>query len=153
MADSPWRLDPSKCTKCGACERACNHGVLDCSADGTPGLPRQRADRYCNRCGHCVAVCASDAITVSGVSGNAPSDLKVGVSIDHTYVGDLTIRLVAPDGSTYTLRNRTGGSANDIDEVYTVDASSESANGTWKLRVTDAYWYDSGKLDLWSLQV
>jgi vibriolysin len=91
-------------------------------------------------------------ITVSGVSGNAPSDLKVGVSIDHTYVGDLTVSLVAPDGSVYTLRNRSGGSANDIDQVYTVNASSESANGTWKLRVNDAYTYDTGKIDLWSLQ-
>jgi len=92
------------------------------------------------------------SIAVSGVSGNAPSDLKVGVSIDHTYVGDLTVSLVAPDGSVYTLRNRTGGSANDIDQVYTVNASSESANGTWKLRVNDAYTYDTGKIDLWSLQ-
>ena len=91
-------------------------------------------------------------ITVTGVSGNAPSDLKVAVSIDHTYVGDLTVSLVAPDGSVYTLRNRSGGSAHDIDAVYTVNASSESANGTWKLRVNDAYSQDTGKIDLWSLQ-
>ena len=91
-------------------------------------------------------------ISVSGVGGNAPSDLEVTVSIDHTYIGDLTVSLVAPDGSVYNLRNRSGGSANDIDATYTVNASSESADGTWKLRVNDAYSYDTGKIDLWSLQ-
>ena len=91
-------------------------------------------------------------ITVSGVSGNAPSNLEVTVSIDHTYVGDLRVDLVAPDGSLYNLRNRSGGSANDIDATYSVNASSETANGTWKLRVNDAYSQDTGKIDLWSLQ-
>lgn len=91
-------------------------------------------------------------IEVSGVAGNAPSDLEVTVSIDHTYVGDLRVDLVAPDGSVYNLRNRSGGSANDIDATYSVDASSEVANGVWKLRVNDNYNYDTGKIDLWSLQ-
>lgn len=91
-------------------------------------------------------------IAVSGVGGNAPSDLAVTVSIDHTYVGDLRVDLVAPDGSVYNLRNRSGGSANDIDATYSVNASSESADGTWKLRVNDNYTFDTGKIDLWSLQ-
>ncbi|MEW2417334.1 S8 family serine peptidase, partial [Streptomyces sp. NPDC046866] len=38
-------------------------------------------------------------ITVSGVTGNAPATLKVGVDIKHTYIGDLKVDLVAPDGS------------------------------------------------------
>lgn len=45
-------------------------------------------------------------ITVSGVTGNAPATLKVGVDIKHTYIGDLKVDLVAPDGSVYTLSNR-----------------------------------------------
>ena len=36
---------------------------------------------------------------VSGVSGNAPSDLEVAVNIVHTYIGDLQVYLIAPDGS------------------------------------------------------
>ncbi|GAA3115979.1 hypothetical protein GCM10020254_73390 [Streptomyces goshikiensis] len=35
-------------------------------------------------------------ITVSGVTGNAPAALKVGVKIAHTYIGDLKVDLVAP---------------------------------------------------------
>ncbi|WP_282694467.1 S8 family serine peptidase [Streptomyces sp. CC208A] len=91
------------------------------------------------------------AITVSGVTGNAPAALKVGVDIKHTYIGDLKVDLIAPDGSVYTLHNRSGGSADDILQTYTVDASSEVANGTWKLRVNDNARADTGKIDAWNL--
>ncbi|ATW50325.1 S8 family peptidase [Streptomyces peucetius] len=92
-------------------------------------------------------------VTVSGISGNAPSDLSVPVSIQHTYIGDLRVQLVAPDGTAYTLKNYgTGGSADNISTTYTVNASSETANGTWKLRVSDNAWWDTGKIDSWALQ-
>ncbi|MEZ5464882.1 MAG: M4 family metallopeptidase [Lysobacteraceae bacterium] len=91
-------------------------------------------------------------IAVSGVSGNAPSDLEVTVDIKHTYRGDLVVNLVAPDGSTYLLHNGSGGSADNLQGTYTVNASSESANGTWKLRVYDRYNGDTGYIDAWSLQ-
>ncbi|WP_424215311.1 S8 family serine peptidase [Streptomyces sp. BI20] len=90
-------------------------------------------------------------ITVSGVTGNAPAALKVGVTIAHTYIGDLKVDLVAPDGSVYTLHNRAGGSADNIAQTYTVDASSEVANGVWKLRVNDNAGGDTGKIDAWNL--
>ncbi|KOU22709.1 hypothetical protein ADK51_19875, partial [Streptomyces sp. WM6368] len=76
-------------------------------------------------------------ITVSGVTGNAPATLKVGVNVVHTYIGDLKVDLIAPDGTVYTVHNRAGGSTDNINQVYTVNASSEVANGTWKLRVND----------------
>ncbi|MFF0551650.1 S8 family serine peptidase [Streptomyces sp. NPDC004311] len=91
------------------------------------------------------------SLTVSGVTGNAPSTLKVGVNIVHTYIGDLKVDLIAPDGSVYTVHNRTGGSADNINQVYTVNASSEAANGTWKLRVNDNAGGDTGKIDSWNL--
>ncbi len=90
-------------------------------------------------------------ITVSGVAGNAPATLRVEVNIAHTYIGDLVVTLVAPDGSLYVLHNRSGGSADNIDTIYSVDASSEVANGTWKLRVTDHATGDFGTLNVWSL--
>ncbi|MFG2619372.1 M4 family metallopeptidase [Streptomyces sp. NPDC048507] len=89
-------------------------------------------------------------ITVSR-SGNAPSTLKVDVDIKHTYVGDLKVDLVAPDGSVYNLRNRTGGSADNIIQSFTVNASSEAASGVWKLRVADLASADTGKIDSWKL--
>ncbi|MEV7725225.1 S8 family serine peptidase [Streptomyces sp. NPDC087917] len=90
-------------------------------------------------------------IAVSGVSGNAPATLKVGVNIAHTYIGDLKVDLVAPDGTVYTVHNRAGGSADNINQTYTVNASSEVANGTWKLRVNDNAGGDTGKIDSWNL--
>ncbi|MFI8518569.1 S8 family peptidase [Streptomyces sp. NPDC085481] len=92
-------------------------------------------------------------VTVSGVSGNAPATLQVPVNIVHTYVGDLQVQLIAPDGSAYTLKGfGTGGSSDNINTTYTVNASSEVANGTWKLRVTDNANIDTGKIDSWALQ-
>jgi len=85
-------------------------------------------------------------------SGNAPSTLAVKVDIKHTYIGDLKVTLVAPDGSLYVVHNRSGGSADNINTTYTVNASSEVANGTWKLRVYDAANGDVGYIDSWSLQ-
>ncbi|MFE7513445.1 S8 family serine peptidase [Streptomyces sp. NPDC057540] len=90
-------------------------------------------------------------ITVSGVTGNAPATLKVGVDIKHTYIGDLKVDLVAPDGSVYTLHNRTGSGTDNIAQTYTVNASSEVANGVWKLRVNDNASQDTGKIDAWNL--
>ncbi len=85
-------------------------------------------------------------------TGNAPSTLAVAVNIVHTYIGDLKVDLVAPDGSVYNLHNRSGGSTDNINKTYTVNASSEAANGTWKLRVNDNAAQDVGKIDKWSLQ-
>ncbi|MDH6540474.1 M4 family metallopeptidase [Streptomyces sp. SPB4] len=84
-------------------------------------------------------------------TGNAPSTLKVDVDIKHTYVGDLRVDLVAPDGTVYNLRNRTGGSADNILQSFTVNASSEVAQGVWKLRVADLASADTGKIDSWKL--
>ncbi|MFJ7984055.1 S8 family peptidase [Streptomyces sp. NPDC096351] len=90
-------------------------------------------------------------ITVSGVTGNAPATLKVGVDIKHTYIGDLKVDLVAPDGTVYTVHNRTGSGTDDIVQTFTVNASSEVANGVWKLRVNDNASQDTGKIDAWNL--
>ncbi|MEU9034825.1 M4 family metallopeptidase [Streptomyces sp. NPDC048352] len=84
-------------------------------------------------------------------TGNAPSTLKVDVNIVHTYIGDLKVDLVAPDGSVYNLHNRSGGSADNIVKSYTVDASTEVAQGVWKLRVNDNASLDTGKIDSWKL--
>jgi len=91
-------------------------------------------------------------ITVSGRTGNAPSTLQVGVTIYHTYKGDLKVDLVAPDGTLYNIHNRTGSSTDNVIGTFTVNASSELANGTWKLRVNDNAAGDVGRIDKWSLQ-
>ncbi|MDX3515968.1 M4 family metallopeptidase [Streptomyces caniscabiei] len=91
-------------------------------------------------------------ITVSGRTGNAPSNLAVAVDVVHTYIGDLQVQLVAPDGTAYTLKAYgTGGSTDNINTTYTVNASSEVANGVWQLRVQDNAARDTGYINSWKL--
>ncbi|MFF9770781.1 M4 family metallopeptidase [Streptomyces sp. NPDC014636] len=91
-------------------------------------------------------------ITVSGRTGNAPSNLQVAVDITHTWRGDLVIDLVGPSGTAYRLKNFSGSdSADNVNETYTVNASAESANGTWKLQVQDQATYDTGTINSWKV--
>ncbi|MEU0586858.1 M4 family metallopeptidase [Streptomyces sp. NPDC006132] len=94
----------------------------------------------------------TSSVTVSGRTGNAPANLQVAVDIVHTYIGDLKVELVAPDGTAYTLKGYgTGGSADNIATTYTVNASSEVANGVWQLRVQDNAARDTGYINSWKL--
>ncbi|SDM19899.1 M4 family metallopeptidase [Streptomyces wuyuanensis] len=91
-------------------------------------------------------------VAVTGIAGNAPSNLKVDVDIKHTWRGDLVIDLVAPDGTAYRLKNSSGSdSADNVIATYTVNASSEVANGTWNLRVQDVARYDTGHISNFKL--
>ncbi|MDC8013800.1 proprotein convertase P-domain-containing protein [Tahibacter soli] len=91
------------------------------------------------------------SITVSGIAGNAPAALQVAVDIKHTYIGDLKVDLVAPNGTLFNLWNRTGGGTDNIIQTFTVNASAVTANGVWKLRVNDNASADTGKIDSWGL--
>ena len=93
----------------------------------------------------------NSTIALSGCSGNASATSTVAVAIVHTYIGDLVVTLVAPDGSTYVLHNRAGGSTDNINTTYTVNLSSEVRNGTWTLRVQDAAAIDVGYINSWTL--
>ncbi|MBV2358066.1 M4 family metallopeptidase [Streptomyces sp. J2-1] len=91
-------------------------------------------------------------ITVSGRSGNAPSNLQVTVDITHTWRGDLVIDLVGPSGTSYRLKNASSSdSADNVQATYTVNASAQTANGTWQLRVQDQAAQDTGKINSWKL--
>ncbi|HJU39976.1 MAG TPA: proprotein convertase P-domain-containing protein, partial [Tahibacter sp.] len=90
-------------------------------------------------------------ITVSGRTGNAPSNASVTVAIVHTYIGDLKVDLVAPDGTLYNIHNRTGGTTDNINRTVTLNLSSETLNGTWNLRVNDNASNDTGRIDSWSI--
>ncbi|MBQ1123240.1 M4 family metallopeptidase [Streptomyces sp. A73] len=90
-------------------------------------------------------------ITTSGLTGRAPSNLKVGVNIVHTYSGDLQIDLIGPSGRSYRLHNVAADPTPNIDTTYTVDASAENANGVWQLRVRDRGPADTGHINSFKL--
>ena len=92
-----------------------------------------------------------DAITVDR-SGTATS-VSVAVDISHTYIGDLVVDLIAPDGTARTLHDRTGGSANDIGQTYAPDLGGTGIAGDWILRVSDRAGGDTGTLNSWTLTI
>ncbi|WP_222719778.1 S8 family peptidase [Actinokineospora xionganensis] len=91
--------------------------------------------------------------SVTANATNAPSATsKVSVNIVHTYRGDLVIDLVAPDGTVYALKPASASdSADNVIETYTVNLSGEGMTGEYKLRVRDAYSWDSGYINSWKL--
>ncbi|MER5601556.1 M4 family metallopeptidase [Streptomyces sp. NPDC002265] len=95
-------------------------------------------------------------LIVTGRKGNAPKDLKVTIDLVHPWVGGQVVTLVSQNGTEIPVKPwywDTG--EGQIHATYTVDASAVPANGTWKLRVTDAtpgiYTPEPGYLDRWSL--
>ncbi|MGH3712047.1 MAG: S8 family peptidase [Micromonosporaceae bacterium] len=93
-------------------------------------------------------------IGIGSCNRSASSTSKVAVDIKHTWRGDLVIDLVAPDGSTYRLKNSSyWDSADNVITTYTVNLSAEAANGTWRLKVQDVFSYDTGYIDTWTLTV
>ncbi|MEV6028956.1 M4 family metallopeptidase [Streptomyces sp. NPDC052036] len=94
----------------------------------------------------------TSSITVSGRTGNAPNNLQVTPNITHTWRGDLVIDLIGPSGTAYRLKNfSSSDSADNVTDTYTVNASSETANGTWKLKVQDQAAQDVGKINSWKI--
>ncbi|WP_428962748.1 S8 family peptidase [Micromonospora fluostatini] len=95
---------------------------------------------------------ATSPIVIAGCGRAASASASVAVQIVHTYRGDLVIDLLAPDGSAYRLKNSSIlDGADNVNATYTVNLSSEAADGTWQLRVRDVFSGDTGHLDTWSL--
>ena len=88
--------------------------------------------------------------------------VEVTVDIDHTYIGDLSLRLVSPAGTEAWLLRHPGRTElspygldqNNIDFTFTsVLSMGEHAVGTWTLSVQDDEASDIGTLKSWSLNV
>jgi subtilisin family serine protease len=94
----------------------------------------------------------TSSLTVSGCPGTTTT-ATVAVDITHTFRGDLVIDLIAPDGSSYRLKNSSASdSAANLAQTYTATVS-ETRNGSWRLSVRDVYRSDTGRLNTWTLTV
>ncbi|MFJ9338973.1 S8 family peptidase [Streptomyces sp. NPDC101733] len=122
-------------------------------AGGT--VPRPRGPRFANTTDFPVADLATvrSPVTVSGVSGRAPVDLDLEIDIKHPDSGELRIDLIAPDGTEYPVKDEwEGWIVTDYKVVHAIDASSETANGVWRLRVFDTRAGQTGHIDGWALR-
>lgn len=85
-------------------------------------------------------------------------ELRVQVDIEHSYIGDLRVDLLAPDGSSIALHNHQGGAADNLVQTYTVSNKpalrgllGKPIRGSWELRVVDRFRLDEGKLRRWRI--
>jgi subtilisin-like proprotein convertase family protein len=96
----------------------------------------------------------TSTITISGCAGNASATSTVSVNISHLNRGDVVIDLLAPDGSVYGLKRRSNDTGDNIVTTFTVNLSSETANGAWRLRLRDRRANGiGGTLNTWTLTV
>lgn len=94
---------------------------------------------------------------------NPIKSLKVGVDIEHTYIGDLVLTLHAPADMGVVpiiLHDRQGGATDNIKKTYDeVNApglaafNGKSSQGTWTLEVVDKAQQDTGKIRSFTLEM
>lgn len=115
-------------------------------------------------------------IVVTGLGEAAVESLEVHVDIDHTWTGDLLIKLHSPDGTEVILADREGGFHDDFrNTIFRADAQTsitdgqppfrgtfrpegdllafrgKAAQGSWTIEVTDKAQQDGGALNRWAI--
>ncbi|WNV90862.1 S8 family serine peptidase [Umezawaea sp. Da 62-37] len=96
----------------------------------------------------------TSSITISGCKNKASTTAKVEVHVKHTYRGDVELSLITPSGAVRMLKASNGNdTADDVNATYTLDLSTEIANGEWKLQAKDVYAQDTGSIDSWTLTI
>ena len=97
----------------------------------------------------------TSSITVPG-SVNVERVEVVLSAPDHRSYGDLSVQLISPSGTVSNLAypHKAKDSARyDNWRFSSVRLMGEDARGTWKLKVTDKTWGNSGTLKSWTLKV
>jgi subtilisin-like proprotein convertase family protein len=100
--------------------------------------------------------------SIEVTAGGALHDLQVTVDISHYSINNLTVTLTNPAGTSVTLHNRSGGTADDLvgswPDVFTVDGpgalddfKDEEVLGAWTLNVADHQFGAIGTLNSWGL--
>ena len=135
------------------------------NGEGTPGTAGQNY--------------SSSALTVSGVCPNvisASTYIDVNVNLNHTFVGDLVIYLLSPNGTNLLLSSLNGGSGDNYVSTHFITTATTNItagiapftnnylpeggfstligspiNGTWSLFVGDENAGDTGSLINWSI--
>jgi subtilisin-like proprotein convertase family protein len=102
----------------------------------------------------------TSSIVVSGTGAVVTANFNVDIDITHTYIGDLLVTLRSPEGTTITLHNRTGGSADNLVGNYPGTLTpaqplstflGQPLDGTWLLTVSDRASVDVGVLHMWGI--
>ena len=88
-----FQIDESKCNRDGFCVSDCPSGLIRMKTKESFPTPIEGAEEICIKCGHCVAVCPTEAITLNFLS---PQDC-----------GPMSKDFLPSDGQTsYLMRSR-----------------------------------------------
>ncbi len=118
------------------------------------------------------------SVAATGLGGLVVYRVEVAVRLKHTWVEDLRLTLLAPDGTEVLLFNRRGGNNDDLNDTTFADDAPQSiaeaqapfagrfrpeepllllrehlAEGIWSLRVEDMASDDGGVLESFRLQL
>jgi subtilisin-like proprotein convertase family protein len=87
-------------------------------------------------------------------------DIEVDVAIRHSYVGDLTLSLISPTGTTAVLSRRRGGARPNLERTFRASDTralqpliGQSGGGTWTLSVRDSVEVDTGTFESFELRL
>ncbi|SHG81027.1 S8 family peptidase [Streptoalloteichus hindustanus] len=96
----------------------------------------------------------TSAVEVGSCGRKVAENASVRVRAEHPFRGDLSLRLVAPNGAEVELKAAdSADTATDLDRTYPINLSAVDANGTWKLVVRDNFDLDEGALLGWTLNL
>lgn len=115
-------------------------------------------------------------ITIAAADALMIGNIEVGVDITHSYVGDLVVTLISPEGTEVVLFSEVCGETSDVDVTFRDSGTAfscltttpvingivkpqnllnafigEDSAGDWTLRVVDGYDGDGGSLNNFSL--
>lgn len=118
------------------------------------------------------------SVAATGLGGLVVDRVEATVHLKHTWIEDLRLTLIAPDGTEVLLFNRRGGDKDDLTNTTFADDASQSigqaqapftgrfkpeepllllrehlAEGVWSLRVEDMAAEDGGVLQSFRLQL
>ena len=119
----------------------------------------------------------SQSASIFVSDARAIKDVNLRLDLDHNYVSDLEITLIAPDGTEQIVFNRHGNDGDDFEDLLLDDEAGSSivnatppysgslrptnglntfdgkaAIGTWTLLIRDRQALNSGQLNSWSLE-
>jgi subtilisin family serine protease len=99
----------------------------------------------------------------SGIQINDPgriSDIQISVTIEHSFMGDLEVSLLAPTGDIILLQSRTLGRLTLLQKNYSPQTTSllgrllgKPAAGRWLLQVIDFARVNTGRLRSWQIDM
>ncbi len=98
--------------------------------------------------------------TLAVADEKTPKGISVSIDIAHSFIGDLVVRLLPPQGPAVVLHDREGGGARDLKKAYdAVNATGIAAlqalspRGVWTLEVEDKAKRDVGEIRSFAIEL